>query len=58
MAIHATDPTLGETPCQTDQESWRCPNMREIDGDLSMRYERYRCEKCGRRVSLDYDEMT
>ena len=34
-----------------------CPNMKPVKGDTSMRYEHYRCEVCGRRESLDYEEM-
>ena len=34
-----------------------CPNMKEVDGDLSMDRERYECKVCGKRDSLSYSEM-
>ena len=43
--------------CETEQESWRCKNMKPINGDVSMTHEYYKCEVCGRRMTLDYDEM-
>ena len=43
--------------CQTRQESWACPNMKEVENDTSMTYEHYECKICGRRMALDYDEM-
>jgi hypothetical protein len=52
-----TDLALGEAPCKTDRESWQCKNMKTIKGDLDMYYEHYHCQVCGRRESLDYDEM-
>lgn len=59
MALEAwmNDPTLGKEPCATDRDSWRCPNMKYVEGDLSMDCERYRCSVCGRDVKLDYEEM-
>jgi hypothetical protein len=51
------DPKLGKVPCKTDRESWQCPNMQGVKGDLSMTHEHYECKKCGRRVSIDYDEI-
>ena len=49
------EPKDGE--CQSDRESWSCINMRPEPGDTSMTHEHYACQVCGRRVSLDYDEM-
>lgn len=43
--------------CTTDRQSWSCKNMQEVVGDLSMTHEHYKCELCGRRMKLDYDEM-
>jgi len=51
------DTTLGKTPCTNDRDAWRCPNMKSVEGDTSMTYEHYKCELCGRREALDYDEM-
>ena len=34
-----------------------CPNMKEVDGDLSMDRERYKCGVCGKTDYLDYEEM-
>lgn len=31
--------------------------MKEVEGDDSLSFEHYECKKCGRRVSLDYEEM-
>ena len=44
--------------CETERESWRCKNMKPIDGDTSMTHEYYKCEVCGRRMTLDYDEIS
>lgn len=44
-------------PCKTERESWTCPNMKAVEGDTDMNYEHYSCKVCGKRVSLDYDEM-
>lgn len=52
-----TDPALGGTPCKTDRESWQCKNMKPLKDDFDMNYEHYHCELCGRRESLDYEEM-
>lgn len=46
-----------KTPCKTDRDSWSCPNMIGVEGDLSMTHEHYECKMCGRRHALDYDEM-
>ncbi|MDO8728675.1 MAG: hypothetical protein Q7K26_02140 [bacterium] len=51
------DKSLGAQPCSSERDSWQCPNMSEVDGDTSMTHEHYECAKCGRRVTLDYDEM-
>lgn len=48
---------LGKEPCKTERESWQCPNMEPVEGDTDMRYEHYECKLCGRRVTLDYEEM-
>jgi len=34
-----------------------CPNMKEVEGDLSMDRERYKCDVCGKRDYLDCEEM-
>lgn len=39
----------------TDDNEHLCPNMQEYG--LSMDVERYKCDVCGRRYALDYDEM-
>lgn len=52
--INTTNP---KPPCQTDRESWSCPNMKDVENDTSMTHEHYECKVCGRRHSLDYDEM-
>lgn len=59
MALSAwnEDKALGNEPCTTARRSWQCPNMKPLEGDTDMNFEHYRCEKCGRRESLDYDEM-
>lgn len=51
------DSSLGRVPCETDRQSWSCPNMKDVEGDLDMSFEHYECEMCGRRISLDYEEM-
>lgn len=51
------DDSLGKTPCTDIRDSWRCPNMLPKEGDTDMNYEHYECKICGRRISLDYDEM-
>lgn len=43
--------------CESARESWRCPNMKGVEGDLDMEYERYECKVCARSMKLDYDEM-
>lgn len=48
---------LGKQPCTNERESWQCSNMKEVEGDTSMEYEHYECKVCGRRISLDYEEM-
>lgn len=50
-------PHLGKEPCKTSGEAWQCPNMKEVEGDLSMTNEHYECKVCGQRVTLDYDEI-
>lgn len=32
-----------------------CPNMKEYGTDMDC--ERYKCDVCGRRYKLDYDDM-
>ncbi len=44
-------------PCKTERDSWQCKNMLPVDGDTSLTHEHYACTVCGRRMSLDYDEM-
>ena len=34
-----------------------CPNMKEVERDLSMDREHYKCDVCGKRDYLDYEEM-
>lgn len=53
----ATNPALGNEPCKTDRESWYCKNMKTLKDDFDVSYEHYHCEICGRRESLDYEEM-
>lgn len=43
--------------CQTDKDSWNCPNMKEKENDTSMTHEHYECKVCGRLLALDYGEM-
>ena len=50
-------PAVAVAQCNTERESWDCPNMRGVDGDTSMTHEHYACKACGRRMTLDYDEM-
>lgn len=38
-------------------EIHECPNMKEVEGDLSMDRERYKCVVCGKTDYLDYGEM-
>lgn len=52
-----TKEALGQRPCANDRDSWQCPNMKEVEGDTDMEYEHYECKLCGRRISLDYEEM-
>ncbi len=49
--------TLGAEKCANERDSWQCPNMNHVGSDTDMNFERYKCEKCGRRVTLDYDDM-
>ena len=51
------NPSLGKTPCTSKRDSWQCPNMLPVPGDLSMTHEHYECKVCGRTVALDYEEM-
>lgn len=44
-----------EVICHTEKESLACKNMKEYGQD--MEYERYKCDVCGRKMKLDYDEM-
>ncbi len=53
----ANDPALGKEPCTTERQSWQCPQMKPVDGDLDMSYEHYECKLCGRRIALDHEEM-
>ena len=59
MALPAwnQNPDLGKEACATERDSWQCPNMRPVLGDLDMEYEHYECKLCGRKVALDYEEM-
>ena len=50
----STDP---KPPCSSERESWSCQNMEAVPGDLDMEREHYECKVCGRRISLDYEEM-
>jgi hypothetical protein len=52
------DESLGKEPCKTERDSWRCPNMKPVDGDTDMNYEHYKCSLCSKRVKLDYSEMS
>jgi len=59
MALSTWDlsPELGKEPCKTERDSWQCPKMLPVEGDLSMTHEHYSCALCGRRIALDYEEM-
>lgn len=59
MALHTwgENKELGKGPCETERDSWQCPNMLPVEGDLSFTHEHYACKVCGRRVALDYEEM-
>lgn len=46
-----------QSPCATERQSWTCPNMKGVEGDVSMEYEHYECKVCGRTMKLDYEEM-
>lgn len=48
---------LGKVPCVKERDTWVCPNMLPVEGDMDMSYEHYYCKKCGKGISLDYDEM-
>jgi len=52
-AIHAKE----RPPCTTPQQSWSCKNMKAVPGDMSMDYEYYKCDVCGKTMNLDYEEM-
>jgi len=43
------------TRCNTEQESWSCPNMLETWSDFHCEY--YKCKICDRRMTLYYDDM-
>jgi hypothetical protein len=43
--------------CQTERESWTCPNMKSVPGDKDMSGDNYACKVCGRTMWLDYEEM-
>lgn len=34
-----------------------CPNMKRDPNDTDMSYEHYKCDVCGKRDSLNYEEM-
>lgn len=57
MAITEMERLVEGRKCATERETWTCPNMRGVDGDLSMDYEYYECKVCGRTMKLDYEEM-
>lgn len=59
MALEAwlVKPELGKTSCTTERDTWQCPNMLRVPGDLDMSYEHYECKLCGKHIALDYDEM-
>ena len=44
-------------PCTTKRDTWDCPNMKPVEGDMDMNYEHYRCAVCGATMKLDYEEM-
>ena len=52
------DKTLGKEPCKTQEDTWRCPNMKPVSDDMDMSYERYECKLCGRTEKLDYEEIS
>jgi hypothetical protein len=51
------DKSLGKKPCETERQSWQCPNMKPRENDNDMSGEHYECKVCHRHVFLDYDEM-
>lgn len=51
MSIENTEVVV----CQTEKESLSCKNMKEYGNDMDC--ERYKCDVCGRKMKLSYDEM-
>ena len=41
--------------CATEQQSWECPNMVEVNSDFDCEY--YQCNLCNRTMALYYDDM-
>ena len=58
MAIEGwkEDKSLGETPCETDKQSWKCHNMVLIRTSEDARYDTYLCTLCSKRETVDWDE--
>lgn len=54
MADVRGDKSKRPAECTVDQNN-RCPNLREVGGGFEG--ERYRCDVCGERFFLDYEEM-
>jgi hypothetical protein len=57
MLATLTGADIEPVHCKTERDSWTCPNMKEVENDTSLTHEHYKCDLCGRRVSLDYDEI-
>jgi hypothetical protein len=55
LATRKSDPPKNPPHDCTDANEHKCPNMKEYGN--SFEYEHYKCEVCGRRYKLDYEEM-
>lgn len=53
----SSSPDKNGEACTTRFPISECPNMKPVEGDTSMTHEHYACAVCGRRESLDYEEM-
>jgi len=52
-----TDADAVVIPCKHKFPISQCPHMKSVPGDTSMTHENYKCDVCGKRESLDYEEM-
>ena len=55
--MNAPSPDKHGEACTTRFPISECQNMKAVEGDTSMTHEHYACAVCGRRESLDYEEM-